>query len=60
MRLAHKPSTPLDEHESQDDVILDRQDVFAIDDVEMGADGRTEGGVRAVRHKDLFWVIRED
>ena len=60
MRLVHEPPAPLNEDESQDDVILDRQNVFAIDDVEVGADGGTEGGVGAVGHEDLFWVVFKD
>ena len=48
MRLAHESSAPLDEDESQDDLILDRQNVFAIDDVEVRPDGRTEGRVGVV------------
>ena len=50
----------MDEDESQDDIILDRQNVFAIDDVEVGTDSGTEGGVGAVSYKDLFWVVSED
>ena len=50
----------MDEDESQDDIILDRQNVFAIDDVEVGTDSGTEGGVGAVSYKDLFWVVFED
>jgi hypothetical protein len=42
MRLAHESPTALYKDESQDDVILDRQNVFAIDDVEVGTDGGTE------------------
>jgi len=50
----------LDEDESQDDIILDRQNVFALDDVEVGTDGGTEGGVGAVSYKGLFWVVFEN
>ena len=60
MRLAHEPPTALDEDESQDNVILDRQNVFAIYDVEVGTDGGTEGGVWTVGYEDLFWVVFED
>lgn len=50
----------MNEDESEDDIILDRQDVFAIDDVEVGTDGRTEGGVGTVSYKDLFRFVLED
>jgi hypothetical protein len=50
----------LDEGKSQDDIVLDRQNVFAIDDIEVGTDGGTEGGVGAVSYKDLFGVAFED
>lgn len=60
MWLAHESPTPLDEDERQDDVILDRQDVFAIDDVEVGTDGGTEGRVGAVSYQYLFRVVFED
>ena len=60
MRLAHKSPTPLDEDKSQDDVILDRQNIFAIDDVEVGAESGTEGRVWTVSHKDLLGVVFED
>jgi hypothetical protein len=50
MRFSHESSTPLDEDESDDDLILDRQNVFTIDDVEVGSDGGPEGGVRTVGH----------
>ena len=40
----------MNEDESQDDLILDRQNVFAIGDIEVRSDGRTEGGVGMVGH----------
>jgi len=39
---------------------LDRQNVFVIDDVKVGTDGGTEGGVGTVGRKDLFWVVLEN
>jgi len=60
MGLAHESPTALDEDEGQDDVILDRQNVFAIDDVEVGTDGGAEGGVGTVGYEDLFWPVFED
>lgn len=48
MRLAHESSTPLDEDEGHNDLVLNRQNVPAIDDVKMGPDGGAEGGVRTV------------
>ena len=60
MRLAHESPTALDEDESQDDLVLDRKDVFAIDDVEVGANGGAEGRIGTVGYEDLFWFIFED
>ena len=60
MRLAHQPPAPLDEDKSQDDIILDRQNVLAIDDVKVGTDGGTKGGVGTVGYEDLFWVVFQD
>jgi hypothetical protein len=60
MRLAHESPAPLDEDKSQDDVILDREDVFAIDDVEVGTGGGMEGGVWTVGDEYFFWVVFED
>ena len=39
---------------------MNRQNVFAIDDVEVGTDGSTEGGVRTVSYEDFFGVVLED
>jgi hypothetical protein len=40
----------LDEDESQDDLILDRQNVFAVEDIEVGPDGMTKGRIGVVGH----------
>lgn len=60
MWLAHESPTPLNEDKRQDNVILDRQDVFTIGDIEVGTDGGTEGGVGAISYQHLFWVVFED